>query len=177
MKKKAQFTELVISYIPKIFLLSLVFVAIVVFVNRYTMDKLDVQKIEASLLIDRMVYSRNCFSYIDEKDGTNRPYPGIIDLDKFTSANLDSCIFYGVDSEGKSRNIYTAASVILKDSEGNVLKTIYHNEAWYKNWQPIVDKRGPGGTKSYRETNYILYYKEGKLERGKLEFDVIIPNS
>jgi hypothetical protein len=90
MNKKGQFTDFVLSYIPKLLVVSLVFLAVVFFVNRFMITKLDVQDIEASLLVDRMIYSRNCFSYYDEE--ISRPYPGIIDIEKFKSETLDSCI-------------------------------------------------------------------------------------
>jgi len=175
MKKKAQYTGIVIGYIPKIIMISVIFIVTVLIVNRYIMSKVDVQELEASLLIDRMIYSRNCFSYYD--DDLLRPFPGIIDLDKFTSENLDSCIFYDYDSEGKTKNIYTSAEVILTYLDSGEEEIIFHNEWWYSNWYPLRGIRGPGGTKSYKESNYVLIKTENGLEKGRLDFDIILPNS
>lgn len=175
MKKKAQYTGLVIGYIPKIILIGIVFIVTVLIVNRYVLSKVDIQELEASLLIDRIIYSKNCFSYYDEN--LRRPFPGIIDLNKFTSENLDSCIFYDYDSEGKTKNIYTSAKLTLKNLETEEKTSIYHNEDWYSNWFPLVGIRGAGGTKMYQESNYVLIQTENGLQRGKLDYYVIIPNS
>jgi hypothetical protein len=187
MNKKAQFTDMVISYIPKMIAIGIVFITIVFFVNRFILTKLDVQDIEASLLTDRMIYSKNCISYVDES--ISRPYPGIIDYDKFKSENLNKCIFYGGEDKeilsedcsdiSEFKNKFSSAKVELKYIENSKEETvtIYHNKCFYDAWLPLAGISGPGGTKSYKESNYVLIRKSGKLLPGKISFDMILPNS
>ena len=179
MNKKAQFMDYVLNWIPKLIILSIVFMAMVFYVNKQMQTKLDVQDVEASLLIDRMVYSKNCFAYVDNSNGAVRPYPGIININEFTTERIDMCVYYGLDREGKSKNIYTSAKLTLTYTEDNQeqIEIIYHNKDWYENWYPLVGIRGPGGTKSYKESNYVLVRKDDELLQGKLEFNVILPNS
>ncbi len=179
MNKKAQYTEFVIFWIPKIIAISIVFLMVVFFINRYIMVKLDVQDIEASLVVDRMIYSKNCFSYSEDIAESKRLFPGIIDPEQFSSEKIDSCIFYGLNDEGESKNVYTSAKLTLTyyDDEKEYTKTIYHNKEWYENWFPLVGIRGPGGTLSHKESNYVLVKKDNELLQGRLDFDVILPNS
>ncbi len=169
--------DYIISWIPKIIAIAIIFLAVVLYVNRFIYTKLDIQDIEASLLVDRMIYSKNCFSYYDRELG--RPYPGIVDYTRFSSDILDSCMYYGVDEEGNSMNRYTSAKLILTYYENGKEEsaTIFHNKDWYENWLPLEGIRGPGGTYSHKESNYVLIKKNDELLRGKLEFDVILPNS
>jgi len=175
MNKKAQYTGIVIGYIPKIIAIGIIFIVTVMLVNRYVLTKVDVQDLEASLLIDRMIYSKNCFSYYD--NDLKRPYPGIIDLEKFTSENLDSCIFYGKDEEGQLKNTYTSAKLVLKNLETDEKYSIFHNQDKYSDWYPLRGISGPGGTKLYEESNYVLIKTDNGFEKGILNFYVILPNS
>ncbi len=174
MNKKAQYTGIVIGYIPKIIAIGIIFIVTVMLVNRYILTKVDVQDLEASLLIDRMIYSKNCFSYY--YDDLKRPYPGVIDLEKFTSENLDSCIFYG-STEEENKNRYTSAKLVLKNLETDEKHPIYHNQDKYSDWYPLRGISGPGGTKLYEESNYVLIKTDDGFEKGRLNFYVILPNS
>jgi hypothetical protein len=177
MNKRGEFIDFVVSWIPKIIAISIIFLAVVFYVNRFVLTKLDVQDIEASLVVDRLMYSKTCLSYVDNE--LSRPYPGIIDLEKFNTETTDSCIYYGEDEDGNLKNKYTSAKLTLTYTEEGTekTKTIYHNKDWYENWFPLVGISGPSGVLSHKETNYVLVKKDEELLQGKLDFDVILPNS
>ncbi len=167
--KKAQATEKFLMQVPKLIMLIIVFFIVIALINVYRVDRLDVQQLEASLLLDRVLYSRNCISYVDET--TTRAYPGIIDLNKFSSDNLESCLYY----ENENRN--NAAKLILEDLDGSSIKTIFYNKKWYENWYPLIGISGPGGTKLFSERNYVLIKDDNGLEKAKLTAYIVIPNS
>tara|TARA_Y100000310_G_scaffold331318_1_gene404642 strand:- start:138 stop:578 length:441 start_codon:yes stop_codon:yes gene_type:complete len=48
--------------------------------------------IENEIIIAKVLYSPNCFTYYDED--TNRFMPGTIDLEKFTEEDFDACFPY-----------------------------------------------------------------------------------
>lgn len=177
MNKKGTYSSNVILEIPKIIILVILLIFLIYLVNVFTLNRLDTQNLEASLIVDRIVYSRNCISYYD--GNIDRPYPGIIDIKRFKSNILDSCIYYGKDPLGEDiENVYTAAKVTLTDIENGEAKEIYHNKDRYENWALYVGLEGAGGTRSYKETNYVLIMNDdGEITKGKLEFDVILPNS
>jgi hypothetical protein len=178
MNKKATYTGNVVEEMPKIVVLIIIIIFLVNLINILTMNKLDTKEIEAALLVDRMIYSRNCFSYSDSQLG--RPYPGIIDYDKFKSEILDKCIYYGVEQKQKIENVYTSAKVTLTDLESQEESIIYHNKKWYEYWTPLLSQKslagGQGSTLSFKEKNFVLIKKGDRLTKGKLEFDVILPN-
>ena len=66
---------------------------------------------ESAVLINRALYSPNCFAYYDID--TLRTYPGVIDLNKFNQENFDKCL----DSD-------KIVSLILKDGNNNEIKKI-----------------------------------------------------
>lgn len=167
--KKAQVTEKFMMQIPKLIMLILVFFIVIAIINVYRVDKLDVQQIESSLLLDRILYSRNCISYVNPD--TTRSYPGIIDLNRFSSDNLESCLYY----EDENRN--NAAKLILEDLDGNSIKTVFYNKKWYENWYPLIGISGSGGTKLFSERNYVLIKEDDGLKKAKLITYTIIPNS
>ena len=173
MNKKGTFSDNILSEIPKLIILIILMVFLVFLINIFTLNKLDVQELEASLLVDRMIYSKNCILYIDDYQ---RPYPGIIDPERFKSVYLDECIFYE-EIDGENANKYTSAKLTLTNLETDEEKIIYNNEEWYNRWVGLVGGDGPGGTKRYEESNYVLIKTEEGYKRGKIDFDVILPNS
>lgn len=67
--------------------------------------------IDESLLINRVIYSSNCFAYYDVE--TFRTYPSVIDINKFNNDVFEKCL----DSD-------KIHSITLIDENYNVIKNI-----------------------------------------------------
>lgn len=80
---------------------------------------------ESSVLINRVLYSQNCFAYYDTL--TMRTHPLIIDVNKFNQENFEKCL----DSD-------KIESLVLKQNNGSVFKILRN---------PLVDDAFNSGEK------------------------------
>ena len=170
MNKKAIYSEDAVLMIFNLLLLIIVAVVLVFLINIFTVNELNTQRLEAEVLKDRVLYSKNCISYYDSE--IDRSYPGIIDIKKFNEATLNDCLYF----KEENRNI--AAKIMLTTSKNYDYKTIYYNQNWYDSWYPLVSIPGPGGTKAFAYTINVLVLSEtNELKDYFLNFEILVPNS
>jgi len=173
MNKKGLFSEDAVFMILNLLLLIIVAVFLVFLINLFTVQELDIQRLEAEVLKDRILYSKNCISFYDSE--IDRSYPGIIDMEKFSEENLKNCLFFVEEN----RNIATKLTLLNPNNEE--IKTIYYNKEWYDKWLPLIGIPGPGGVKDFSYTlNMIVKTNENnkeKYENSFLNFEIIVPNS
>lgn len=108
-------------------LITLLILAFVMVVVSYTNDLTSVPpKLKAELISLRFTNSPECFAYQDKETG--RVYPGVIDLDKFSSDQLDQVCY----SPDKKTGHYTYNFAFeLENQPGKIIKTnnyFYHDE-------------------------------------------------
>jgi hypothetical protein len=170
LNKKAIFSEDAVLMILNLLLLIIVAVLLVFLIGLFTVNELNVQRMEAEVLKDRILYSKNCISYYDSE--IDRSYPGIIDLAKFKEESLENCLYF----KEKQNNV--AARISLTDAKDYEYKSVYYNKDWFENWQPLVAIPGPGGTKAFAYTlNVVVRDENENFKEYYLNFEILVPNS
>src|SRR3989338_7081814 len=134
-----------IIWIPRIIFIIIIMFIVMTLVRTYVATVIETSDIKASMFSNRLIYSANSISYYDES--VKRAYPGIIDPNKFSSADfLDKAIYYGE----KNREI--GAKIVVKDlNEGKEL-VLFYNKVFFKEQKKLVDAKlteGPGGSRGY----------------------------
>jgi len=172
-KKGAVFNTLMWFF--KIFFLVVVLFTLIFLVRSFIITELDIFNAEADIFIQRLLLTRNGFSYYDED--LDRVYPGIVDLEKFSSVDIDkllnNSIYYGPE------NKRIAAGITLRDENDNTIKSIYYNPEYYLWWKEMLEARwikGPGGVSAKTKKIPVWILGDG-FNNGFLEIEVIIPNS
>jgi len=165
----------VLMWFFKIFFLVIVLFTLILLIRSFIVTELNVFNAESDIFIQRIMLSRDSISYYDVD--IDRVYPGIIDLDKFTSATIDKVlndsVYYGTE------NKKIAASFTLKDESDNVIKSITYNPDYFSRWKEMYEAQwmnGPGGVGA-KAKRFEVLIKGTELKRGFLEIVVILPNS
>lgn len=171
MNKKASFDTVVNLF--RLLFVVMAFFSVVLLAKITVKEKIDVFEVQSRLLTNRLVFSKD-ISYFDTD--TNRLYTGIVDLQKFNSAeiekNLLNSIYYGkINSEA-------AAKLTLKDLESQQSHQIFYNKELYDEKEVLVKAKliGKGSAKRLDRNFYVLIKDNDKIKRGKLNVDVILPN-
>ena len=180
--KRGQISEEVMLFIPRIIFLIAVLFAVVLLVKIFIITTIDINQVEANVLINRILYSKGGLAYYDKNIG--RLYPGIVDLNKFRELSasnpnlLDNLVIsYGFD------NPIIAAKITLKNMQlpnsqekdwNNIV--IFYNKEKFEKWEPRIlstVKGGEGIVKSFKEQKYVIVRNGEKLMNGILEFYII----
>ncbi|MFH1455322.1 MAG: hypothetical protein ABIF40_00020 [archaeon] len=83
-------------------------------------------ELEKDLMVQELLYSPNCFVYVNED--IQRAYPGVIDLNKFNTDNLDSnCLTY------IERNVRLTIGGIIVGDDMTEPETIVKRVLTYEN--------------------------------------------
>ncbi len=154
-----------------LWVLFLVYVLLVIriFTTGFVKKEFDIRDAEARIFANRLLYSPNGISYIEEDLG--RSYPWTVDLAKIDSSFLDSA--FKLDD-----NQVLAAKITVTSTAGNVMKEAVYNEVWYYRWLPLMGKRGTGASSVITEKRYVLVYEGGEFKgQGILEMQILIPNA
>ncbi len=161
-----------LMWIPRIIFIVFIMFVIIFLVRTYVATVIDTSAIKANLFSNRVIYSANGISYYDES--IKRTYPGIIDPNKFSSADfLDKAIYYGA----KNREI--GAKIVLKDLNEGKESVLFYNQPFFKEQKKLVDSgltEGPGGARGYTKKYNVLIMMDS-LDKGELTIDIVIPNS
>jgi hypothetical protein len=168
-KKGAQYKTEVI-FIAWIIMLVYVLLVTAIFTSGFIKREIDVRDAEARIFANKVLYSQNGISYIDEDLG--RSFPGTVDLKKINSSFLDTIAQI-------EDNSIIAAKVTVKDFTGrNVLGEDTYNSQWYYRFQPLAGRRGSGGASEIIEKRYVAIYNGDKyIGQGSVEIQVLIPNA
>ena len=172
MNKKASF-DIIVNLFRLLFVI-VVFISVITLTRAFIVQKIDIFEIESKLLTNRLIFSKE-INYVD--NDLNREYVGIIDLQKFTSGDIQekllNSIYYGkINSEA-------SAKLVLKDLDSNKEYEVYYNKDLYNEKKVLVEAKliGSGAAKRL-DTNFYVIIKDGsKLKKGVLKVDAILPNS
>jgi len=145
MKKGLSLT--VTQWIPRIIFLTIVVFSVLFLVRMHIRYNIEIPGLEADIFVSRLLYSPNGFTYVDPD--TRRPYPGIIDLDKFNAETVVKAIDYGED--------HIAARIMLESG-----KEFIYNQDESDKWAPLsFIQKGLGAIKSDKIKVKVLVYDEG----------------
>ena len=114
MNKKAGFGLAAMVYyaMVSIFILTLIMFTYLFIINGFKLNIIyQPSGIEENVLVNRVIYSSNCFIYYDVD--TFRSYPGVIDINKFNQENFDTCL-----------DTNKIVRLTLKDHEENIIKEL-----------------------------------------------------
>jgi hypothetical protein len=169
LNKKAQAFYLIWHIFRTIFII-IIFLSVVLLIRMYIKAEIPTTRLQTEVFFNRLFYSPDAISYNDPY--TSRSYPGIIDLGKFNSANIENAINYDYDK-------MVAAKLIIYDKDNNLVKESYFNQKWYTNWYPLAASslQGKGSATRTIKTFYVTYFENNEFKEGILTVDIIVPNS
>lgn len=118
--------------------LVIAFLSVVFVIRMYLLSEFKTEQIEAEMIFYNAFYTPDGFSYVDP--ATGRTYPGIIDMERFYTARMDSAVFF-------TNNNHIAARFSLEAPSGNVFREAYMNEQYFTLKHPLAKTRqkGEGG--------------------------------
>lgn len=174
-KKSRTISDHLILWIPKFIFITIAFLSVVFLVRLLVYNNLDTSPTEARVLTNRIFYSPNAISYLDDQLG--RSYPGIIDLEKFTKLQvspngLDTKILAYTNDNG-----VIAAKLTLKLIDSNAGYDVFYNKENYEFWEPRILSTvtgGSGSVKSVVEQRYVLVKTGNQFQKGILMMHVIV---
>ena len=172
MNKKASAYETIVNLFRLLFVI-VVFFSIYSLVRVFIIQKIDIFEVESNLLTHRLAMSSDINYY--DKD-IDRVYIGVIDLQKFTSndfeKNILNSIYYG------KLNTEASAKIALTDLEDNKVYEKFYNEELYKEKKVLVEAKliGSGAARRLDSDFIVLINDNGKLKRGVLKIEAILPN-
>ncbi len=172
--KRAVISGEMLMVIPKVFFLIAILFAFIILVKALIVTEVDVKHIESSILVNRLLFSKNGISYYDES--IERLYPGVIDFNRFEEISknnpniLDNeIITYGVD------NPMIAAKITLKQEDKKDV-IAYYNKDKFDRWEPRVlpgIEGGAGSVRAFKQQKYVLVKNEEIISKGNLSFFII----
>ena len=178
--KRSLISGEVIMFIPQIIFLIAVLFAFVILVKSLVVTAIDVRPVDASILVERMLFSRNGISYYDE--GIGRLYPGIIDLGKFKEISGQTDRSYTLEEDARSdldeevisygSDSFLIAANLTLTLEGGERISAYYNKKWFDRWKPrtIISLCGPGAVRQFIKTRNVLVKEGDTISYGSLIF-------
>jgi len=177
MNRRALISFEMLMWIPRIIFLVIVLFAIIILIRSFVLEKIDVTELESEIFANRLPCSPNSISFVDEISG--RVYPGIIDLNKFKTNEIEDNLLKSIYYGNSNRNV--GAKITLKNPGKGEENQIFYNKVFYEEKKILVDSaltEGPGGAKNYiKKLDVIIFEKENTMHKGVLILDIIIPNS
>ena len=178
MDKRGIFAVHMLAWIMRILFLVVVMLAVVSLVRIYIITSVDSFDAESTLLIERLLYSPELITYTDHT--IDRSYPMIIDLERFTSDDIEQQLMEAMDYGDKNQHI--AAEIKLKDLENGRTYTKYYNKIGYENWHVLTRLKlaniGAGSARAMNATAYVLIrHDDDTISRGNVQIRVVMPSS
>ncbi len=178
--KKAVVDDL-IHYIPRILYLLIVLSFLLLYVAKATKSQFEtLSQTEADIFFNHLLYSPS-ITYFDPY--SSRYLPAVIDLQKFTTENVET------GYANKTQDKIIAAEIFIADTDTDSLvknvQTIYLHKELYKKLAPISGfynknkaDSGSGASMQFWNQQYVLYVdKDGKQKKGILYVNSVIPRS
>jgi hypothetical protein len=166
MNRKA-LVEYLPQFIMRVIFLIVVLTAILFLINSYIKTEVHTFDAEASLFIQRVLYSKNCLAYHDETTG--QTYPGIIEYASLASEDFQEQLA-GCANYRDSRHL--AARIEIFDEDNNSLLTHHFNKQWYEHWIELVGFPGFSGSQSMSRTIYILLKDRREIRMRQLQDEI-----
>jgi hypothetical protein len=167
MDKQAIIGEKMVFWLQRFIFLIIALLSVWLLVNYFVITKLDTDYVEAEVVFNRLMYSPTGFAYADRETG--RAYPGIIDLEKFKTENLDQAVKFG-----KPR---AAARLVLYRDGKQVGEPAFLNEQWMRRWSPRLGFKGSGAAVLLEKQLPVVYKDGEEFKTGLLKVNVVVPKS
>lgn len=163
MLKQGMFKDF-LTYVVRLITILILATSIVAVVQVFKVNSLDTAELEMNILFQRIYYS-DIITY----EEAGKLETGIIDLEKFTSENLNEQINYT-----SSRHIATRLKLEIP---GETIPAIFLNEKWFERWKQSIDQTTFGGSahNSVEKKIPVSIMQGGILKKGILEALIIMP--
>ncbi|MBL7147746.1 MAG: hypothetical protein ISS82_02885 [Nanoarchaeota archaeon] len=159
-KKGAYFiSKELLLWIVRIFVITFVIIVVLSFLGQHINRQLYVDEIRTNILIERLYYSPDCFSYQDE----NGIKPGIIDTTKFNELTLNKCIKYSEELNGVGLTL----NLNYEDNKN----LVYINQRMANKFPAFCSDEKKFAC--YTKQNYVLIKDGSELKKGTLEINTI----
>ncbi len=175
--KKAVVDDL-IHYIPRILYLIIVLSFLVLYVSKATKSQFEtLAQTEGDVFFNHLLYSSS-ITYYDPFSG--RYLPAVIDLQKFTTENVER------GYANATRDQILAAELYLADAETDaIVQMAYFHKQQYEKLVPISGffnkekaDSGKGSSLQFWNQQYVLYVdKDGKQKKGMFYVGSVVPRS
>ena len=164
MNKKGQMFKAFWYYLIRVPIIILLF-GLFMYISGGLQDQaLSSPQIREKIIINRLFFSPNSISYVDDTLG--RVYPGIIDMSKFDNVTLDRSFF-------TKENKASAAKLELINLDLEESKITYINEELYSRWKNYVKFEQYS---SYKDQFYVIIRDGNKDYKGLLKVNVLMHN-
>ncbi len=177
MDKKAQEDAVgimdMMEWLPRVVVLVVLIFIVHGLVNVGIKNEVDIFDAESEMIIQRLMHSKDSFTYYDADIG--RLYPGMLELDKFTEQTLYSMFNPAGDDEHLSMKL--TLTTWKKSREKLDVKPIYLNRENFEKWIVLTGFLGRGGKKLRTETFQVTALaKDNQKFVGDLKIEVVMPN-
>ncbi len=169
MNKKAMDISMLIYLIKIGIFTGIIVITSMALVTMLQKTAIDTKVLESNIFMNHLIYSPHALGWYDAYAGRN--IPGIVDVQNFNAARIESSYNYG------KQNTNIAAQISLLDSQSRVVSNLSYNAQMLKRWIPVAGKSGSGSSTKISRTVYVLYAQGNKLNPGVLKADIYIPNS
>jgi hypothetical protein len=163
MNKKA-IAENITLWIPRMIFLAIVVVTIVFFTRFVIAIYSETADAEANVYMNKILYEKNGII----RNASGRPYPGVIDLTRFSELYLNKSMKLEGD-EGPCAKL-----TLVKIETGDV-QTIYWHKRWYERLRPRAAFRGIGSPLSKEQQILVSIYDNGRYIPAMLNIDMVVP--
>jgi len=165
MNKRALLGFKKINFAVNMIFLAVVVFTVVFFINSFFTITFDTSKAEAEIMTARVLFSPNGISYCD-----NSCHPGIIDYKYFSNNTLSKERFSkAFDFDGNS--LINFKLDLIADNKSNIGTVYFVDEQEYLKFKGFESfSQFEHVQKSY----YVLYNKDNKLHKGRLDLDLVM---
>jgi hypothetical protein len=152
-------------------ILLLVALTFVMLTNSSFKSELNTGDVEMEILAQGIMRSPNSISYTEGQ----RTYPGIVDIKKYTSAELDKTFF-------NEKNGFIAAKIELLGMNGEAYRSLaprFVNKEKYELWYPLAKTGwiGRGSAKQMEKDYVVTVLDNGQRSMGVVRITLVTPNS
>ena len=174
-----------VLWIPKVIYIIIVLVVAFGLIYAFTSNEVDVDDVEAHVIMHSLHYSPEGISKVD--DDTGRVYTGIVDHSRFKVQNIKNTLYatgndQNSDDASDADEDALAMEVVKRNwdrldeeegcEEGDEEVCLHLNKDTYDKEIPLAIFKD----KDYREIRYINYETSDSRDRAELETTVIMPN-
>lgn len=164
MNKKG-IAENVALWVPRMAFLAIVVVTIIFLTRFIVAIYIQTADAQANVYINKILYDKDGIIRYENE----RPYPGVIDLNKFSESRLNSTMKFKKGEEGP------CAKLTLKNIETGAEQTIFWNKRWYERLRPRAAFRGIGAPFSKEVDVLVSIYQDGRYVPAILNIDMVVP--
>jgi len=151
-------------------------VVIVLLVRVYTNRDADSPALMRGAYLYRVYYDGNIITYADPQTG--RVYPGIIDVDRFTTAQLDKTFNERQQGRDFAKIASTMTLSITSQCPYSIAEpTIYNNKDTYTLYSALTGLKGPGGATSENIILPVNARKGAQDCAAQLNITIVRPNT